>query len=219
MAKSKAKAKAKKKIEANEVKIGNKFPMTLIFSGVAILIVAIVVALVLINPSAPNEGRVIETPETESEQTPEKVVETTAKEILAFMSKQDAYSGWEYSGTEPYLIATKGVSDGARVSMCTGVDECKVQWWGIPIKAAKVMVTLSRFHEVNGAKAYYNSLYKVGKSIENDCIVYNDYTVLCRKHNFVFTMDSQYGSNYDGNLLPAVQDLALNVYREIDYWN
>ena len=209
----------KPKIESREVEAKSSLPITFLILGVvAIIVVAIVIMALTISPPSPTDGRVVEEQEQPEQEPEDRVIATEAKEILSFMNEQNTYEEWQYSNTESYLIASAGVDNGARRSLCSGVDECKVQWWGTPIKAAKLMVTLSRFHEVSGAEAYFNSMYNAGKKIEDDCIVYNDYTALCRRHNFVFTIDPEYGSNFDGNLMPVLEDLTLTVYREIDYW-
>ncbi len=216
MAKRKAKGKKSNKkkhnIEAKEVEITRGFPMTVVVLGLIVFIVAAVIVMVLtINPSS--EGRVVK---EINEQ--ERIVETEAKKILSFMNKQDTYSGWIYSDTEPYLIAAAGVSDGSRMSMCNGVEECKVHWWGTPIEAAKFMITMTRFFELDDAKAYYNSVEKAGEELEEDCYVFEDYTALCRKHNLVFTVESEYGSGFNEPLIPVLKDFVLDVYKEIDYW-
>lgn len=211
---SKSKSNKNNKIESREV-TKSTFPVTLVILGVTIVIIAAIVIMALtIKPAS--EGKVIEQEEQVVEQ--ERVVETEAKEILSFLNKKDAYNGWEYSKTEPYLISAKGVADGARMSMCTGVDECKVDWWGTPTNAAKYLVTLTRFIEIQGAEAYFSSLTRSGIRLKEDCYVFNDYTALCRKYNFVFTIEPEYGSNFDDDLMDPLEDLTLEIHKEIDYW-
>ncbi len=211
-------AKTAKKQEETKKEI--KIPVSLIIAGVMIVLF-IAVALIVTNTKT--TGSVIKQPEepTQTQPEPEKLVETEPLKILSFLNKKDAYTGWLYSDAEKYLIAAKGVRDGSRVSICTGVSECDVQWWGTPVKGAKLMATMSRFTDTQNANDFFISMSsgKQGTQVKENCYVFDDNTAVCRHHNIAFTIVSEFGSSYYDNLQPVLKDFASKLYDEIDYWN
>jgi len=211
-----------KKQDKNNMSIKNNLSIKPVFiiSGIIIIAAIAVVLVVLLNK--PTTGNVIESPSEQSSQPvhEERIVATEPIKILGFINKKDAYPGWIYSNTETYTPAAKGVKDGARLSLCTGVDKCEVRWWGTPSNAAKLMATASRFIDIPNAENYFIQLSsdKQGTQVKTDCYVFNDNTAICRHHNIVFTIVSEYGSAYYGDIQPVLQDFVIKLYNEVDYW-
>lgn len=211
---------AKKQENKSETKKGTKIPVSLIIAGVMIVLF---IAIALIVTNTKTTGDVIKptNPTTPTQPEQEKIIQTESLKILNFANKKEAYTGWIYSNAETYLIAAKGVKNGGRLSICTGVDECAVQWWGTPVNGAKLMATMSSFIDTQNAKDYFVSMSsgKQGTQFKEDCYIFSDNTAVCRHFNVVFTIVSEYGSSYYDSLQPALQDFTNKLYNEISYWN